>query len=267
MTSHLANQPVSNPELFDEAYVNALARQEARSAAIGAAGYASLLLEHSKDYSRKPRRDALIGEVREALIRFLSPLESNDPEKMRELVENISGHNVAAHFRQAWKEHDPDLRSVIDKHGLYFVGLAALSLSKPGDSIVAVCELLCMINTWNAGQIAQVKKQAARVGRKPEREFIKMIMIDMIKSEGRWIAPPKISPTQVWNAAKSKINYTVKFNHRYFKFDAEAEGGKLHVMYFETDSVGESLEKRILDAYWDREQFKSLVRKLKMEID
>lgn len=263
----MTTQAFHNPELFDEAYINEIAAQEARSAAIGAASYATTLLEHSKIYRRKTKLVALIADVQQAIYLSWLPANEDQSKQVRELVSDISSQNFAKHFLRAWRKGAPQLASTIEAHGLYFVGLAALSQSKPGDSVVAICHLLCMINTWNAGQAAQGKKKAAGVLRKPEREFIKKIILEMIKSEAQEFDKPKISVRRIWDEAKRQNNYPVPFNRKYFKFSSCLQNGDLHVDFFETDNLGEDLEKTTFHESWTYDQFNGLVGKLKIEIN
>lgn len=120
---------------------------------------ANATLAHSRDYRRSAARDGLINEVLSAVRQYLG-------RKTIGQQQSVDSGWVDG-FIDALKEHDDRIRSIIERHGLFFAAMAAISLASEDDSPHSLLALICQAQIWSQERKSEQQSTNAAQPRSP----------------------------------------------------------------------------------------------------
>ena len=209
-------------------------------AALFAATRAQQAIEKSKYYGTKKKREALVA----AVTRAIEPFCSNDAPAGQSL-------GFVHGFLVAWTRHDTALLSVIEKYGLYFAGMVALSLARPCDSVSQISILTNIVEAWKSGKISTKQKKPAA---QPRSHFVELAR-EIVKND------PTASATEKWNKLIGPAQQ-VEIRGALFAVDVTEKDGHLH---WEAEEYGadQDEEKTSYEGKISWEQFPSFISKCK----
>lgn len=223
-----------------------------------AAECAHLLLERSGPYRIKVKRQALIKAVSSAVDSFRSiamPSDLSAPigDDENPLLRLAPGPSLgfANGFLTALAILDPAALAVIKKHGLYFAGMAALSLAQPNDSVEAITILSNMIETWEAGRRGRRQSTVASAARSIFVELARDVVLEN----------PGASAKDIWQKLIGSAQM-VTFKNKIFTVDVVEKDGVLYWEAYANDA-DEDEETKTIGGSRKWSTFPSFISKLK----
>jgi hypothetical protein len=228
------------------------------TAAMTAAVRAQQLLERAGPYRTKVKRQALINAVRSAVDPFCNIARPSDlsvpiGDDENPLLRLAPGPSLgfANGFLTAWAIRDPAALAVIKKHGLYFAGMAALSLAHPSDSVEAITTLSNMIETWEAGRRGLKQSTAASA---PRSVFVELARSVVLENSGA-------SAKDIWQKLIGLVQMVI-FKGKSYSVDVVEEDGVLYWEAYANDA-DEDEETKTTEGSCKWSTFPSFISKLK----
>lgn len=227
-------------------------------AAMSTAARAQQLLEHSRVYRNRKQCEELIDAVRNAVERFncvtvtpdLSEPVVNGVNPLTRLVPGPS-LGFANGFLVAWLIRDQALDLITKEHGLYFSGLAALSLVQSGDPMSSNMNLFNIIEAWESGRAGRKQRKVASQPRSPFVAYVKEVTRNN----------PEDSAKEIWERLPD-IGHEVDLNGRFLTIDVVEKDGVLYWLAYANDADKDE-ETKIIEGSVKWSTFPAFISKLK----